>query len=143
MHKPGKVLFLVPYPLKRAPSQRFRVELFLPHLAAKNIDYKIAPFLDVRTFSVLYGKASPVQKLWGIIKGFLRRFWIVLFEAHRYNYIFVHREASPIGPPIFEFLLSRIFRKRIIYDFDDAIWIPDSSNKLLNWETKKQFNKII
>jgi glycosyltransferase involved in cell wall biosynthesis len=140
MPEKKRVLFLVPYPLRFAPSQRFRVELFLPHLTAQGIQYKVAPFLDATTFSILYSKASFLKKGWGVLKGFLKRLWAVLFIAPGYDYIFIHREASPLGPPVFEFILSKIFRKKVIYDFDDAIWIPDSTSRLLNW--LKAFWKI-
>lgn len=35
---------------------------------------------------------------------------------------------APIGPPIYEWILAKIFRKKIIYDFDDAIWLSNTSN---------------
>jgi glycosyltransferase involved in cell wall biosynthesis len=53
----------------------------------------------------------------------------LLFTISNYAYIFIHREAAPIGPPIFEWIIAKIFRKRIIYDFDDAIWIPNTSDQ--------------
>ena len=84
MPEKKKVLFLAPYPLRFAPSQRFRVELFLPQLAARNIEYKVSPFLDAATFSILYSKASSLKKGWGVLKGFLKRFWTVLFIAPRF-----------------------------------------------------------
>jgi glycosyltransferase involved in cell wall biosynthesis len=135
MSKPTSVLFLVPYPLHHAPSQRFRVELFLPVLQEAGISYHIAPFLDEKTWQVLYRNGSAPRKAWGVIKGYLRRIKTVLFDAPRYDYVFVHREAAPLGPPVFEFIISRILRKRMIYDFDDAIWIPNTSqeNGLVNW----------
>jgi glycosyltransferase involved in cell wall biosynthesis len=47
----------------------------------------------------------------------------------------VHREASPIGPPIFEFITAKVLKRKLIYDFDDAIWIPNTTaeNKIVNW----------
>jgi glycosyltransferase involved in cell wall biosynthesis len=83
-----------------------------------------------------------VQKAWGVIKGFLRRTKAMLMDVPQYDYIFIHREASPIGPPIFEFIISKIWRKKIIYDFDDAIWIPNTTNenKIVGW--LKAFWKI-
>jgi glycosyltransferase involved in cell wall biosynthesis len=39
----------------------------------------------------------------------------------------LYREALPVGPPIFEYLIAKIFRKKIIYDFDDAIWVSIAS----------------
>jgi glycosyltransferase involved in cell wall biosynthesis len=76
-----------------------------------------------------------VKKGVGVLKGFLKRLVHVLFLVPSYDYIFIHREASPVGPPIFEFIISKIFRKKIIYDFDDAIWIPNTSNEnhLVRW----------
>ncbi len=40
------------------------------------------------------------------------------------DYVFIHREAAPLGPPVLEWLLAKVFRKKIIYEYDDAIWIP-------------------
>jgi glycosyltransferase involved in cell wall biosynthesis len=135
MSRVKRVLFLVPYPLHRAPSQRFRVELFLPLLEKAGIKYYIQTFLDEKAWDVLYKKGSALQKGWGVLKGYARRLKAVLFEVPRYDYIFIHREAAPLGPPIFEWIIARIWRKKIIYDFDDAIWIPNTSkeNKLVGW----------
>jgi glycosyltransferase involved in cell wall biosynthesis len=127
-----KVLFVVPYPLGRAPSQRFRVELFLPLLKRSGIEYKVHPFLDDETYTILYSNASLLKKSFGVFKGFLKRI-LLLFQIHRYDYLFIHREASPLGPPFFELLAAKVFRKKIIYDFDDAIWITDSQSRALNW----------
>jgi glycosyltransferase involved in cell wall biosynthesis len=132
---PKKVLFLVPYPLKLAPSQRFRVELYLPYLKKAGIEYKVAPFMDEATWNLLYKGSSSVQKALGIIKGYLKRIKTVLFDVPQYDYVFVHREASPLGPPVFEWIISKLWRKKMIYDFDDAIWIPNTSseNKIVAW----------
>lgn len=135
-----KILFLVPYPLHRAPSQRFRVELYLPLFSQRNLDYHIEPFLDEESFGILYAKGSALKKAAGVMKGFLRRF-ATMFRLRQYDYIFIHREASPVGPPVFEWLIAKVFRKKYIFDFDDAIWIPDGDRPILNrlkgvWKTK-------
>jgi len=129
-----KILFLVPYPLGEAPSQRFRVEAFLPILPDASLEFSLHPFMDQRTWKVLYKKGIFISKATGIIKGFLKRFGI-LFKVSRYDYVFIHREAAPIGPPVFEWIISKILRKKIIYDFDDAIWISNTSpsNYFINW----------
>lgn len=135
MYPKTSVLFLLPYPLNRAPSQRFRVELFLPVLQKRDIPFQVHSFLDEKTWNVLYQSGSIPQKICGVCKGFLSRLMIVLFTAYRYDYIFIHREASPLGPPIFEFILIKLLRKKVVYDFDDAIWIPDTGkqNLISNW----------
>jgi glycosyltransferase involved in cell wall biosynthesis len=137
-----KVLFLLPYPLYKAPSQRFRVEAFLPVLKEQKINYRTHEFLDKAAWKVLYQQGSVVQKGLAVMKGFIKRFAIVLFEAPKYSYIFIHREAAPLGPPVFEWILAKVLRKRIIYDFDDAIWIPtvSESNKVAQYV--KWFSKV-
>lgn len=128
-----KILFLVPYPLRRAPSQRFRVEPYLPLFASHQLEYDIEPFFDEKCFEILYAKGNLLKKAAGVFKGFFRRFATVLFRLHRYDYIFIHREAAPVGPPFFEWLITKLFRKKYIFDFDDAIWIPDGNRALVNW----------
>lgn len=130
-----KVLFLLPYPLKRAPSQRFRVEAFFGSLDKVGTRYHVEPFLDERTWKVLYQQSSGLTKVYGVLKGYLRRFYVVIFLVHQYQFVFIHREAAPVGPPIFEWIIAKLWRKKIIYDFDDAIWIADTTavNRVVNW----------
>lgn len=122
-----KVLFMAPYPFDKAPSQRFRFEQYLSDLN-ETIDWDFAPFISLKTWNILYLEGHLAEKAFGILSGFLRRF-ILLFTVYKYNFIFLHREASPIGPPIFEFILAKILRKKIIYDFDDAIWLANTSEQ--------------
>jgi len=141
--KKVKVLFMVPYPLGKAPSQRFRVELFEPYLKQAGIYYRIAPFMDDDIWRHLYKQGSVLQKAWGIVKGYLSRIKTVFIDVHSYDYVFVHREAAPLGPPVFEWVVSKLWRKKMIFDFDDAIWIPNTSrqnsiaaNLKCFWKTK-------
>ncbi|QMU27573.1 glycosyltransferase [Adhaeribacter radiodurans] len=135
-----KILFVVPYPYGKAPSQRFRFEQYLGFLTENNWQYTFAPFLDDRTWNILYKPGHTGQKVWGILKGFFKRF-ILLFSASGFDFVFIHREATPIGPPWFEWIIAKILRKKIIYDFDDAIWLPNTSenNKIvggIKWHHK-------
>ena len=60
----------------------------------------------------------------------------------KYDFVYIHREAAPLGPPLFEWIIAKIWRKKIIYDFDDAIWIPVASenNKIARYV--KWFSKV-
>ena len=128
------ILFVVPYPPGEAPSQRFRFEQYLPLLQENGIDYTLAPFLSSKSWKILYDKGNSLQKVAGVAGGFLRRFKMLL-QLHRYTGVFIHREASPIGPPVFEWLIAKLWKKPIIYDFDDAIWLSNTSdtNKIAAW----------
>ncbi|WP_300598770.1 glycosyltransferase [Niabella sp.] len=124
-----------------APSQRFRVEQFFPTLNENFISYDIAPFLDEKTWNFLYKKGGAIQKVYGIMAGYIRR-WRILFKLHRYSVVFIHREAAPLGPPVFEWLIAKVWKKKMIYDFDDAIWIPNTSAENKKMNVLKSFWKI-
>ncbi|TGD82978.1 glycosyltransferase family 4 protein [Hymenobacter wooponensis] len=122
-----KILFVVPYPAGKAPSQRFRFEQYLPLLTEAGHTWLLASFIDLATWDILYKPGHAFAKATGIVLGFLRRF-ALLFSVPQYDYVFIHREASPIGPPVFEWLIAKLLRKKVIYDFDDAIWLPNTSD---------------
>ena len=121
-----RILFLTPYPHGKAPSQRFRFEQYLDALQAHGHTYRLASFLDEATWNILYKPGHSLAKAWGILRGFGRRVAHTV-SASQYDFVFVHREAAPLGPPVFEWMLTKVMGKRLIYDFDDAIWIPNTS----------------
>ncbi|MEQ9415354.1 MAG: glycosyltransferase family 4 protein, partial [Cyclobacteriaceae bacterium] len=135
-----KIIFVVPYPFDEAPGQRFRYEQYLSFLKKKGFTVEVCSFLDNKTYASLYNSKKALQKFWGIAIGFLKRFFL-LFSLKKYEYVFLFREATPLGPPFFEFVATKWLKKKIIYDFDDAIWITDNSfeSKLLRhlkWRSK-------
>jgi glycosyltransferase involved in cell wall biosynthesis len=121
-----RILLLCPYPLGEAASQRFRFEQYFDALAQRGITVEAHPFLSHQAWAVLYQPGRWMAKALRIASGFGKRMRLMA-RAARYDMVFIHREAAPIGPPIFEWWLTRILQKKIIYDFDDAIWIPNSS----------------
>ncbi|RYF90387.1 MAG: glycosyltransferase [Chitinophagaceae bacterium] len=137
-----KVLILVPGPKNTLPSQRFRVEHYLRNEDNKSIEFVLSSFYFLWAWKVLYKKGNAGLKVLGVLAGFLKRFF-TLFTLFEYDYIYIHREAASVGPPIFEWVIAKVWRKRIIYDFDDSIWVSASSasNPLAsyvkcNWKVK-------
>lgn len=122
-----RVLILAPYPLGEAPSQRFRFEHYLNDFVIHGYRYTFQSFWTERGWKILYSRGKKLSKFRFLMLGFLRRLSLV-FSTAGYDLVFIHREIAPVGPPFFEYLLARIFRKKIIYDFDDAIWLPNTSD---------------
>jgi glycosyltransferase involved in cell wall biosynthesis len=122
----SKILFLLPYPLHKAPSQRFRVECYFELLKQRGIGFDYQCFLDENAWNILYKKGAGLKKASTIVKGYFRRVKM-LFQCKGYQYIFIHREAAPLGPPLFEWVLAKLLKKKLIFDFDDATWIPNVS----------------
>ena len=137
-----EILFLVPYPKGEAPSQRFRFEQYITLLQKENYQVKFESFFNYTLWIKIYNpKSNVLDKFLGVIHGFLKRVK-VLFICYQFKFIFIHREVTPFGPPIFEWILSRIFNKKIIYDLDDAIWLKDNSSENRLFTFLKNRNKI-
>lgn len=120
-----KIFFITPYPKGYSPSQRFRFEQYFQLLEAAGYKYRLMSFLDEGTWKIFYSDGHLIKKIGALIKGVLKRF-TDLISIPGYDFVFIHREAMPIGPPVFEWLIAKCFRKKIIYDFDDAIWLTDN-----------------
>ena len=137
------ILFLAPYPRFVTPSQRFRFEHYLPDLEKKGISYTYKTFIGIDDYKTMFQPGNSVKKTFIVLKGFAKR-TLTLFTLRKYQFIYIHREASLLGPPVFEWIIAKILRKKIIYDFDDAIWIPLSSDAnpiaakiKCNWKVSK------
>ena len=101
--KKKKILFIAPYPFDEAPSQRFRFEQYFNFLRQNNFEIHFSPFLDQKTWKTLYSEGNVLRKMIGVVRSFLKRF-ILLLTLYKYDFVFIHREASHIGPAIFGFL---------------------------------------
>lgn len=123
----SRILFLVPYPIGHAPSQRFRFEQYFDVLKVNGFEFDVQSFLDEKAMEVLYRPGNFFLKVWKVKLGLFKRFTL-LFSLRKYDYIFIHREAAAVGPPIFEWLITKVFRKKVIFDFDDAIWLKNTSS---------------
>jgi glycosyltransferase involved in cell wall biosynthesis len=135
-----EILFLIPYPIKEAPSQRFRFEQYHTMLSENGFQISHQSFWDEASWSILYKRGFAFQKTIGFLKGVGSRL-LLLFKLSKPDFVFIHRECLPIGPPVVEWFIARVLKKKIIYDFDDAIWLPNTSeeNRLvgfLKWHTK-------
>ncbi len=137
----NKIAFIVPYPKGVAPSQRFRFEQYLSILEQECYEISFFPFLTNKDYNLIYQPGKLLQKSFGIFIAFIKRF-LLMFRLKQYSIIFIHREASPIGPPIFEWIIAKVLRKEIIYDFDDAIWLKNTSDSNHFISSIKRHSKV-
>lgn len=120
------VLFIAPYPKNIGPSQRFRFEHYLPFLKKEGINYSYNTFINRDDYRFFHAKGAYFKKASIVLKGFLNRL-LLLFNLKDFDFVYIHREAAPVGPPVFEWFIAKILGKRIIYDFDDSIWVYQAS----------------
>jgi glycosyltransferase involved in cell wall biosynthesis len=135
-----RVACVVPYPPGSAPSQRFRLEQWQKPLAEAGIMLEFFPFLDREASAGLYAEGRVLSKGWSIVSGTLRRLRWALGEAQGFDVAVIHREAVPLGLTWIETLLAR--RVPTVFDFDDAIWLPNVSPANRRFQSLKGFAKV-
>jgi glycosyltransferase involved in cell wall biosynthesis len=131
-----RVLALVSKPLGVAPGQRFRLEQWAPLLIEHGISIDFSVFESASLTRILYEPGRRVTKAAYVIRDAVRR-RSVLDQAKSYDLIVIHRQASLLGPAVYERLLARS-GKPIIFDFDDAIWVPGAGS-VNGWFARLRF----
>jgi glycosyltransferase involved in cell wall biosynthesis len=119
-----RVLALVPYPTERAPGQRYRIEQWAPLLSREGVHVTLSAFLSPGGMQVLYEPGHAAVKAREMLRGYVKR-WSEAVRPLAADVIFVYREAALLGPAWIERLLA--FRRPIVFDFDDAIYLADTS----------------
>jgi len=139
--KKRKILFVVQYPENVSPGQRFRFELYKELLENNGFVITTSSFFHKRGYNIIHKQGFLFSKLWELCKGYIRR-TILLLSINKYGYIFLQREAAPLGPPLFEWIYTKILKKKVILDFDDAIWMNHISEHNSVALAFKNVNKV-
>ena len=121
---PLNVAFIVPYGVGLSPGQRFRFEQWLQLLPQDSLRVSLHPLFDSNTYARLYSSGNFGAKVFATTKGLARRILDVV-RSKKVDVVYLFREAFPLGPPVFDLYLER--RVPVVYDFDDAIFLGDTS----------------
>ena len=123
-----QILMIAQYPENISPGQRFRFELYKTLLVKNGFLITTKPFLDKKGYQVIHQYGFTSKKIMATLKGYISRL-LLLLQISNYDFIFLQREMAPLGPPLFEWLYIKLFGKKVIYDFDDAIWLESVSDQ--------------
>jgi glycosyltransferase involved in cell wall biosynthesis len=119
----------------RSPSQRFRYEQYLPLLHVRGFRVHHSFLLNEKDDKLFYSNGKYPGKGLILVKSIFKR-TSDLIRSRRYDFVFIQREAFMLGTVFFERLLARSGAK-IIFDFDDSIWLhqvsASSPNQNLNF----------
>lgn len=132
------VLILCAHRSKRSPSQRYRFEQYIPFLEKNGFLFTWSYLLDEKDDSVFYSRGNSFSKISILLKTIVTRFK----DKNRFknfDIIFIQREALFFGTSYFE---KKAFQSgaKVIFDFDDSIWLEDTSpgNKKWAWLKKPE-----
>jgi len=88
------------------------------------VQVTLSPFLSQRGMDLLYEPGHVAAKAQEVLRGYLKRLADVLSSGSS-DVIFVYREAAVFGPAWIEQILG--LRRPLVFDFDDAIYLADTS----------------
>ncbi len=134
-----KILFIANHRPNRSPSQRFRFEQYLNFLNQNGWDYEFSYLISEKADTIFYKKGHFFKKMLIIINGIFIRLGNVL-NASKYDIIFIQREAFITGTTFFEKRFGKS-KAKVVYDFDDSIWLSNVSDANKNWNWLKNPNK--
>lgn len=120
-----RLLIITPVP-ERGAGCRYRIHQYLPFLTAEGIHATVRPFYSDQLFELVYAEGAYGRKALLGCQRALTRF-AQLGSVGSFDGVFIYREALPIGPPVWEWCGARVFRKPIVFDFDDAIFLGDTN----------------
>ena len=135
-----KILIICTYPLNTVPGQRLKYEQYLEYLSENGYHFEVIPFFDNKTYNILYSKNKNFQKIYGTLKGFIRRF-LDIRKVCKSDGIFITLSVVPLGPSLLEWIYVKL-AKKIIYDIDDMIFQLRTapSNKITKFlKSRKRF----
>jgi glycosyltransferase involved in cell wall biosynthesis len=106
-------------------STRYRFCQFIPALQQQGYECHVYALFDdeFQRKKIIEGTFSYCRIAVAIVRTIIK---IALLQ--KTDLIIIHKEIFPFIPPIFEWLLSKTNRK-IIYDFDDAIFITYENHR--------------
>lgn len=134
-----RILFIASHRMGRSPNQRFRFEQYLGHLERQGFECVLSPLVDESDDRMLYAKGNLLRKAAFVRRSILKRRRDVA-RMKAFDIIFVCREALMTRSTWFERVFSQGPAK-LIYDFDDSIWISNVSEANRRWAWVKDAGK--
>jgi glycosyltransferase involved in cell wall biosynthesis len=139
-----KILFIAAHRPNRSPSQRYRFEQYFSFLEMNGYSCDLSFIIDEDADAEFYKPGNLDKKISITLAGFIKRISDVK-ASNKYDIVFVQREAFMIGPAYFEKQFSKT-NSRLIFDFDDSIWLLDTSSANQKWawlKSEKKTSEII
>lgn len=127
-----KVLFVCLHRPDRSPSQRFRFEQYISHLHKNGYECKFSWLLSAADDKQFYSRGKLFRKGFIVLKSSWKRIKEIL-NASKYDIVFVQRESFMLGTAFFEKQFAK--KTKVIFDFDDSIWMQNVSaaNKMFSF----------
>jgi L-malate glycosyltransferase len=139
-----RILVLCPFPQGVAAGQRLKYEQYFDDWRSRGYDISVSSFMDMAMWRRVYEPGHMVVKIWGTLKGYLRRFGD-LFRIRRYDIVYVFMWVTPLGTSLIERIV-RALARRLIFDVEDNVLVgqgldrhPNAIIRFIKGKSKARF----
>ena len=116
-----KILFICPFPEGVQAGQRLKYEQHFELFKKKGFDITVAPFIDIKTYKIIYKSGYIFSKFKALVKGYYRRFKLIN-NINNFDLVYIFMWATPFFGATFEKIYVRK-SKKTIYDIEDNVLI--------------------
>lgn len=134
-----RILFIASHRPGRSPNQRFRFEQYMGYLQSNGFECVVSYLISEEDDRMLYKKGNLVSKVGFVARSIAKRRADVA-RMNKFDVIFVCREALMTRSTLFERAFHR-GRAKVVYDFDDSIWLSNVSDANRRWSWVKDAGK--
>ncbi|MCC6840087.1 MAG: glycosyltransferase family 4 protein [Flavobacteriales bacterium] len=135
----ARILFIASHRPDRAPGQRFRFEQYFHHLEQNGHQCELSFLVGQQDDRVLYTRGNYLGKA-RFVRRAIRKRSADLARVNDFDIVFIFREALMTRSIRFEEGFKRS-RAKLVFDFDDAIWLPNVSEANRAWAWMKDPGK--
>jgi glycosyltransferase involved in cell wall biosynthesis len=121
-----KILFIASHRKDRAPGQRFRFEQYMQFLSENGFPNELSFLVTEKDDKILYTKRNYHKKYLFSLRSLAKR-RADLKRLNEFDIVFIFREALMTRSTFFE-KAAKARGKKLVFDFDDAIWLMNVSD---------------
>jgi glycosyltransferase involved in cell wall biosynthesis len=139
-----KILFVAAHRLNRSPSQRFRFEQYISYLQENGFESDFSNLIEGKDDKRFYSPGNYFHKFSVLLRSYRKRNKNVR-DLDQYDIVFIQREAFMTKSIKFEKAFAKS-KAKVIFDFDDSIWlsnVSDANKKLRFLKDADKTSKLI
>ncbi len=137
-------IFFFPKYSEEGPSSRYRIYQYQKYFTKAGIFCEISPLMGKGYIKLLNNNMRP--SVLKVVSWYVRRVLAIIFRSNSFDIIYIQAELFPYIPSsIAEFWLKHVLKKKVIIDFDDAIFhrYDMHNNKVVRLLLAKKIPKVI
>lgn len=121
-----------------------KYEQYFGEFRKEGYDITVSSFVNRSFWKIIYQRNHWLAKVFYTLCGYFRR-CADLLRLRRYDIVYVHLWVTPLGFPVFEWMV-KILSHALVYDIDDMIFLghsSDANHRLQNLKGRRKMSYLM